>query len=120
MSCKTVVLLVVGILGATYVGLCRVPFPISSEWQTIHPGQLRTEVLAKKIPAFDTQLMDAKQFDQSWRFHNSPVFGHVSQYLIVRYDTWRPEKARVTSVEVKTITERFDLFRNHFYTPITP
>ncbi|MGC3990571.1 MAG: hypothetical protein QM796_12995 [Chthoniobacteraceae bacterium] len=113
------IVMTAGILSVIYLGLCRHSLPIPAEWQTIHRGEPRTEVLAR-VPNLSTRLMGIKQFDESWRFYHSPVFGHVEQYLIVRYDTWEPQKAHVTQIEVKTLTERYDLLRNHLYQPVAP
>ena len=102
---------------ATYLSLCRHDFPIPLAWQQIHPGELRTEVLARFPSLADSSLLDMKQFDQASRFFESPVFGRVAQHLKVEYDDWRPQTARVVRIQVTTTTTRFDGLRNHRYVP---
>ena len=116
---KLLVLLVAvtSILFAIYVSLCRHEFPIPLQWQQIHRGQLRTEVLAHFPSLVDSSLLDMKQFDQASRRFESQVFGQVSQYLMVEYDDWRPQTARVVRIQVRTETTRFDGLRNHKYVP---
>ena len=108
---------VFGILFGSYVALCRYDLPVPEQWQQIHPGQHRDDVLAQLPELKTASLLDMKQFDQTRRSFDSPVFGHVSQFLLVDYDTWRPEAARVIRIRVSTVTEHFRFFRNERYMP---
>jgi len=106
-----VAFLIFAFLGSAYVALCRYQPPLPESWRRIHVGQPRSEVLAQ-IPDLLTDLFDMKQLDQAYYSFSSPVFGRVSEYLLVHYDTWRPESARVNEVQVRVLTSRFSLFRN--------
>ena len=93
-----------------FVALCRFQPALPERWQQIHRGQPRSEVL-QLLPELMTDLYDMKRFDQTYHFSESPVFGRVSQYLIVAYG---PDDC-VTDIEVRTLTARFRFFRNQAY-----
>jgi len=102
---------------AAYISLCRHDFSIPIEWQQIHIGQLRADVLNQFPSLANYSQLDMKQFDQASRFSESPVFGRISQFLEVEYDDWRPQTAQVVRILIRTETTRFDLLRNHRYVP---
>ena len=111
MNLKKVILVASAFLilavASLFVGLCRYQPPLPERWQQIHRGQPRTEVL-QHLPELMTELYDMKRFDQTYHFSQSPVFGRVSQYLIVVYG---PDD-QVTDIQVRTLTARFRLLRN--------
>ena len=108
------IFVMIGFIGIGYVGLCRYSLPIPAQWQQIQPGQSRPDVLAQ-IPDLDSSLLDMKQFDQARLDFDSVIFGQVSQYLMVDYDDWHPQTAHVIGIRVRTITTRFNAFRDKSY-----
>lgn len=97
---------VVLVVASTFVSLCRYQPALPKQWHQIHRGQPRSEVL-QLLPELMTDLYEMR-LDQTYHFSESPVFGHVSQYLIIVYG---PDD-RVTDIQVRTITARFRLLRN--------
>ena len=98
------------LFSVAFISLCRYQPTLPERWQHIHHGQLRSEVLTL-LPELETNLYDMKRLDQAWRFSESPIFGHVSQYLIIVYG---PDD-RVSDIQVRTLTHHFRLLRSGSY-----
>jgi hypothetical protein len=99
-------------IAALYIGACRYfPAPPPA-WLTIRRGESQAD-LRKQGVVDPTYFIPDKFLDQNVAFSQSPVFGSVSHFLLVRYD----HADRVQYVQIDCETKRFRLWRRKMWLP---